>query len=265
MPGSVGLGWLLAVAGYSRALLFNGLGRYPAALEAALEAARYEDLAVLRWTLGELVEAAARAGADTVAAEARDRLAARTRVVDTNWARGAQALADALAGPAGSAEENYREAIERFAATRLGLQLARARLLYGEWLRRENRRADARAQLRIAHEAFTTIGADGFAERASRELAATGETVQADPGAREEFTPQEAQIMRLAVAGAYQSGDRRCAVPQSAYRRMASAQDFHQARHRLPPRAGLRPARQVTPGPSPGCHPGATVLLRPRS
>jgi DNA-binding CsgD family transcriptional regulator/tetratricopeptide (TPR) repeat protein len=197
-----GLGWLLAVAGYSRAVLFNGLGRYPAALEAALEAARYEDLAVLQWTLGELVEAAARAGADTVAAEARDRLAARTRVVDTNWARGAQALADALAGPAGPVEEYYREAIEQFAATRLGLQLARARLLYGEWLRRENRRADARMQLRIAHEAFTTIGADGFAERAGRELAATGETVRKRTlGVREEFTPQEAQIVRLAVAG----------------------------------------------------------------
>ncbi len=197
-----GLGWLLAVAGYSRAVLFNGLGRYPAALEAALDAARHEDPAVLQWTLGELVEAAVRAGAGTVATEARDRLAARTRVVDTNWARGAQALADALAVPAGPVEKHYREAIERFAATRFGLQTARARLLYGEWLRRENRRADARTQLRIAHEAFTTIGADGFAERAGRELAATGETVRKrTPGVREELTPQEAQIARLAVAG----------------------------------------------------------------
>ncbi|MEU8383492.1 AAA family ATPase [Streptosporangium sp. NPDC048865] len=197
-----GLGWLLAVAGYSRAVLFNGLGRYQAALEAALEAAGHEDLAVLQWTLGELVEAAARAGADSVATEARDRLAARTRVAGTNWARGAQALADALAGPAGSAEEHYREAVERFTATRLSLQTARARLLYGEWLRRENRRVDARTQLRMAHEAFTTIGADGFAERAGRELAATGETVRRrTPGVREELTPQEAQIVRLAVAG----------------------------------------------------------------
>ncbi|MFG2059462.1 BREX system ATP-binding domain-containing protein [Micromonospora sp. NPDC048930] len=197
-----GLGWLLAVAGYSRAVLFNGLGQYPAALEAALEAARYDDLAVLQWTLGELIEAAARAGAHTVAAEARDRLAARTRVVDTSWARGAQALADALAGPVGPVEEYYREAIEQFAATRLGLQLARARLLYGEWLRRENRRGDARDQLRAAHEAFTAMGAEGFAERAGRELAATGETVRKRaPGVREELTPQEAQIARLAVAG----------------------------------------------------------------
>ena len=197
-----GLGWLLAVAGYSRAVLFNGLGQYPAALEAALEAARYEDLAVLQWTLGELVEAAARAGADTVAAEARDRLAARTRVVDTSWARGAQAVADALAGPAGPVEEYYREAIEQFAATRLSLQLARARLLYGEWLRRENRRGDARDQLRAAHEAFIAMGAEGFAERAGRELAATGETVRKRTlGIRQELTSQEAQIARLAVAG----------------------------------------------------------------
>ncbi|MFF3439488.1 helix-turn-helix transcriptional regulator [Streptosporangium sp. NPDC002721] len=200
-----GLGWLLAVAGYSRAVLFNGLGQYRSALEAALEAAGHEDLAVLQWTLGELVEAAARSGEDSVAAEARDRLAARTSAVDTNWARGAQALADALTSPAGSAasvEEHYREAIDRLAATRLGLQTARARLLYGEWLRRENRRVDARTQLRIAHEAFTTIGADGFAERAGRELAATGETVRKRTlGVREELTPQEAQIVRLAVAG----------------------------------------------------------------
>ncbi|MEU7872885.1 AAA family ATPase [Dactylosporangium sp. NPDC049140] len=197
-----GLGWNLAVAGYSRAVLFNGLGQYPAALEAALEAARYEDLAVLQWALGELVEAAVRAGANSVAAEARDRLAARTSVVDTAWARGAQALADALTGPAESVEEHYRAAVEQFGATRLSLQTARARLLYGEWLRREGRRGDARDQLRAAHEAFTTMGAEGFAERAGRELAATGETVRKRAlGVREELTSQEAQIARLAVAG----------------------------------------------------------------
>ncbi|MFD0576795.1 helix-turn-helix transcriptional regulator [Dactylosporangium darangshiense] len=199
---SDGLGWNLAVAGYSRAVLFNGLGQYPAALEAALEAARYEDLAVVQWALGELVEAAVRAGADSVAAGARDRLAARTSVVDTAWARGAQALADALTGPAGSVEEHYRTAVEQFGATRLSLQTARARLLYGEWLRREGRRADARDQLRAAHQAFTTMGAEGFAERAGRELAATGETVRKRTlGVREELTSQEAQIARLAVAG----------------------------------------------------------------
>jgi DNA-binding CsgD family transcriptional regulator len=197
-----GLGWLHAVAGYSRALLYNGLGQYQAAMQAGLEAARYEDLAVVQWSLAELVEAAARAGDASVAAQARDRLAARTRVVDTSWARGAQAIADALAGPAGQAEEHYRTAIAEYSATRLGMQTARSRLLYGEWLRREGRRGDARDQLRAAHEAFTTTGAEAFAERAGRELAATGETVRKRTlGVREELTSQEAQIARLAVAG----------------------------------------------------------------
>jgi Response regulator containing a CheY-like receiver domain and an HTH DNA-binding domain len=125
------------------------------------------------------------------------------RVSSTRTGRAAPRLSrTALAGPAGPVEEYYREAIEQFAATRLGLQLARARLLYGEWLRRENRRGDARDQLRAAHEAFTAMGAEGFAERAGRELAATGETVRKRTlGVREEFTPQEAQIVRLAVAG----------------------------------------------------------------
>ncbi|WP_405433838.1 ATP-binding protein [Micromonospora sp. NBC_00617] len=199
---SHGLGWLHAVASYSRALLFNGLGRYAAALEAGLEGARYEDLAVVQRTLGELVEAAVRAGEHSVAVQARDRLVARTQVVDTSWARAAHALADALAGPPERAEEYYREAIEQFSATRLSMQTARARLLYGEWLRRKGRRGDARDQLRAAHEAFTTTGAEAFAERAARELAATGETVRKRTlGVRKELTPQEAQIARLAAAG----------------------------------------------------------------
>jgi DNA-binding CsgD family transcriptional regulator len=197
-----GEGRLLGLAGYAKAVLCNGLGRYPAALEAARQAAEYEDLAVYNWTLGELIEAAVRSGEPTVASQARERLAQRTAVAGTDWALGVQALADALAGPPGQAEENYREAIKRLSATRIGLPLARARLLYGEWLRREDRRGDARAQLRTAHDAFTTMGAEGFAERAGRELAATGETVRKrTPGAREEFTSQESQIARLAVSG----------------------------------------------------------------
>ncbi|GAA4567855.1 helix-turn-helix transcriptional regulator [Planotetraspora kaengkrachanensis] len=197
-----GEGRLLGMTGYARAALFNGLGRYPAALEAAGQAAEYEDLAVCNWALGELVEAAVRSGEQAVASQARERLAARTAAAGTDWARGVQALADALAGPPGQAEESYREAVERLSATRIRLSLARAHLLYGEWLRRENRRGDARVQLRTAHDAFTTMGAEGFAERAGRELAATGETVrQRTLGAREELTSQEAQIARLAVSG----------------------------------------------------------------
>ncbi|MCG5434809.1 helix-turn-helix domain-containing protein, partial [Micromonospora foliorum] len=197
-----GEGRLLGLAGYARAVLSNGLGQYPAALEAARQATEYEDLAVFNWTLGELVEAAVRVGDADVAAEARERLAQRVGASGTDWALGAGALADALAGPSGQAEDRYREAIERLAPGQLNLQLARARLLYGEWLRRENRRADARTQLRAAHGAFATMGAQAFAERASRELLATGETVRKRTvGVPVELTPQEAQIARLAVAG----------------------------------------------------------------
>jgi DNA-binding CsgD family transcriptional regulator len=195
-----GAGWLLGVTGYSRAVLHNGLGDYPAALAAAREATAHEDLAVCQWGLVELVEAAARSGDPTLAGQARDRLSARTRSIGTAWARGTQAVADALAGP--SAEDHFRTAVEQLGASRMTLQLARARLLYGEWLRRENRRGDARDQLRAAHEAFVRMGADGFAERAGRELTATGETVRKrTSGLREELTPQESQIARLAAAG----------------------------------------------------------------
>ncbi|MBM0276309.1 ATP-binding protein [Micromonospora tarensis] len=197
-----GEGRLLGLAGYARAVLSNGLGQYPAALEAARQATEYEDLAVFNWTLGELVEAAVRVGDADVAAEARERLAQRVGAAGTEWALGVGALADALAGPSGQAEERYREAIERLTPSQLTLQLARARLLYGEWLRRENRRADARTQLRAAHGAFATMGAEAFAERASRKLLATGETVRKRTvGVPVELTPQEAQIARLAVAG----------------------------------------------------------------
>ncbi|MBQ1020072.1 AAA family ATPase [Micromonospora sp. D93] len=197
-----GEGRLLGLAGYARAVLANGLGLYPAALDAARQATEYVDLAVFNWTLGELIEAAVRAGETEVAAEARERLAERTGAAGTDWALAVQALADALTGTSERAEDRYREAVERFTGGQFGLQLARARLLYGEWLRRENRRADARVQLRAAHEAFATIGAEGFAERASRELLATGETVRKRTlGQPVEFTPQEAQIARLAVAG----------------------------------------------------------------
>ncbi|HEX6340701.1 ATP-binding protein [Umezawaea sp.] len=199
---ALGEGWQLGVAGYARAVLATGLGHYPAAVRAARTAVEHADLAVAGWAWGELVEAAARTGETALAAEARDRLAERTRAAGTDWALGAQAVADALAGPADRAEDHYREAVERLDGERLGLPLARARLLYGEWLRRENRRADARAQLRAAHEAFAAMGAEGFAERASRELAATGETVRKRTvDESDEFTPQEAQIARLAAAG----------------------------------------------------------------
>ncbi|BAL87536.1 putative LuxR-family transcriptional regulator [Actinoplanes missouriensis 431] len=194
-----GAGWLLGVAEYSRAVLHNGLGNYPEALAAARVATEFDDFAVTQWALLEMVEAAARTGEEGLAAQARDRLAARTGAVSTPWARGTQALADALTS---GSEQHYRDAVDALAATRLTVQEARARLLYGEWLRRENRRGDARDQLRAAHETLTAIGADGFADRAGRELLATGETVRRRiAGVREELTAQETQIARLAAAG----------------------------------------------------------------
>ncbi len=185
---------LVAMANHARAILYNGLGQYSAAMDAARQVSG--DLGITQWALSELVEAAAHAAETAIAAEARDRLAERTSAAGTGWALGTQALADALVEPN---EERYREAIDRLD---LGLLAARARLLYGEWLRRENRRTDARAELRAAHELFTAAGAHGFADRAGRELAATGETVRARTGGgHEEFTPQEAQIAALAAAG----------------------------------------------------------------
>ncbi|MEU4428647.1 LuxR C-terminal-related transcriptional regulator, partial [Actinoplanes sp. NPDC024001] len=197
-----GQGWLLSVTGYSRAVLHNGLGNYPAALEAVRFAVEHDELAVRQRALSELVEAAGRTGDTAAAAQAREVLTELTRGVDTGWARGTRALADALAGPATQAGENYREAVDQLAGSRLVVPAARARLLYGEWLRRENRRGDAREQLRAAYDAFAAMGAEGFAERAGRELMATGETVRKRTlGVREELTAQEAQIARLAAAG----------------------------------------------------------------
>ncbi|MFI2486758.1 ATP-binding protein [Promicromonospora kroppenstedtii] len=197
-----GEGRWLGLAGYAGAVLHNGLGRYPAALAAARSAVAHDDLALTGWTLGELVEAAARTGDEAAAGEARERLTERTTAAGTCWALGAQALADALAGPADAAEDRYREAVELLGGTRLTVLAARARLLYGEWLRRENRRGDARDHLRAAHEVFARAGAEGFAGRSARELAATGETVRKRGAvAADALTAQEAQIARLAVAG----------------------------------------------------------------
>ncbi|MEV4352431.1 AAA family ATPase [Actinoplanes sp. NPDC049596] len=194
-----GQGRLLGLTAYAEAVLRNGLGQYGTALTAAREGAAYPDPAIYQWTLGELVEAAVRAGEPAVAAEARDRLATRTAAVGNGWARAAQALADALVEPS---DELFRAAVEGYGAAAMTVPQMRARLLYGEWLRRDNRRAEARVELRAAYEAFSTMGAEAFAERAGRELTATGETVRTRAvGAPVDLTAQEGQIARLAVAG----------------------------------------------------------------
>jgi DNA-binding CsgD family transcriptional regulator len=168
------------------------------AVRAAQRACEFEDLGFFGWGLAELVEAAARSGQLGLAGDAFERLAEMTGAAGSEWALGVQARSRALVS---GAEDSYREAIERLARTRVRAELARARLLYGEWLRREQRRVDAREQLRLAHALFVGFGAEAFAERARRELLATGETVRTRAQAREVLTPQEAQIARLAADG----------------------------------------------------------------
>jgi DNA-binding CsgD family transcriptional regulator len=185
--------------GWGSALLHNAAGRPDEALEAAQHACEYDDMIWYGWALAELVEAAVRAGRPDAAAAALARLSERTQASGTGWALGVEAVSRALVH---DDEAAYRESVEHLTGTRAALHLARSRLLYGEWLRRESRRTDAREQLRAAHGAFACIGAEAFAERARRELAATGETVRRrDPRARDVLTPQEAQVARLARDG----------------------------------------------------------------
>ena len=200
---SRGQGTGVSITHWATALLCNGLGRYDDALAAAQAAARHQDeLIVPRWGLAELVEAAARSGAPELASDALARLSDATRASGTDWALGIEARSRALLSEGDAAEQLYREAIERLARTRVRVELARAQLVYGEWLRREHRRVDAREYLRTAHEAFGRIGAEAFAERARRELSATGETVRRlTVETRDLLTPQEAQIARLAGNG----------------------------------------------------------------
>jgi len=194
-----GEGRAICMAELSRAVLYNGLGRYEDAMAAAQRACEYEDFGLFNWPLTELVEAAVRSGLLDVATAALERLEERTSVVATDWALGIQARSRALVSDGDAPDELYGEAIERLGRTRVAVQLARAQLLYGEWLRRENRRGDAREQLRTAHEMFDRIGAEAFAERARRELLATGETARRrTDDTRGALTPQEAQIAQLA-------------------------------------------------------------------
>ena len=197
-----GEGRIIGLVGYATALLYNGLGRYDAAFDAARRACEHEDLGFFGWSLAELVEAGARSGEPQAASDALDRLVERTAACDTDWARGIEARSRALLADDGDAEPLYREAIACLTRTRMAVHLARAHLVYGEWLRRQNRRVDARTHLRSAHERFGRMGAGAFAERARRELLATGETVrQRGVEARDQLTAQESQIARMAAAG----------------------------------------------------------------
>jgi DNA-binding CsgD family transcriptional regulator len=187
----------------ARVLLYNGLGRYEDALDVAqLASERDRDLAVATWILPELIEAAVRSGKPEHAADALWRLTETTRASGSDWALGIEARSQALLTDGEGVESLYLEAIERLARTRGAVWLARTHLVYGEWLRRERRRLDAREQLRTAHDMFTTMGLEAFSERAARELRATGESARKrSVEARGELTAQEKQIARLAQNG----------------------------------------------------------------
>ncbi len=193
----------ISVLDWSVAVLYNGLGRYEEACSAALRIADHpQDLAPSNWHMAELIEAAARAGTPERASGAHERLVRMARASGTEWALGIAARSSALLAGDERAEELYVEAIERLGRTRIRVELARAHLLYGEWLRRESRRTDAREQLRTAHGMLTDIGLAAFAGRAERELRATGEHVRKHTvETRDELTPQEAQVARLARDG----------------------------------------------------------------
>jgi len=193
----------LTAAAWATAVLNNGLSRYDEALTAAEQASDDPDeLGVAAWSLAELIEAAARTGALERASGALRRLSEATSAAGTDWALGIQARSRALLSGAEHAERLHLEAIERLGRTRIRAELARAHLLYGEWLRRQGRRRDAREQLRTAYQTLNTMGMAGFAERARKELAATGETARKRTLATvNELTAQEAQIAGLARNG----------------------------------------------------------------
>ena len=197
-----GEGAALTYTDYARAVLCNGHGDYRPAAEAAHAASAADEIVISPWALYELVEAAARSDQHDRARAAADQLSKLAAASGSNWARGAAARSRALVSGGRAAEEGYREAIELLGGTRMATHLARAQLVYGEWLRRENRRIDARAQLRSAFDALTSMGAEAFAERARRELQATGEKVRKrDDDTRADLTPQEEEIARLADEG----------------------------------------------------------------
>jgi DNA-binding CsgD family transcriptional regulator len=198
-----GEGFGLQNANWSEAVLSNGLGRYAEALAVAEPATEETRLPyITQLILPELIEAAVRSRRADLASEALGRLSAMTVIEGSDWAKGLEARSRALVSEGREAEQCYAEAVERLGRTPLRPELARARLLYGEWLRRENRRLDARHQLHAAYDLFTAIGAEAFAERARRELLATGEKVRKrEVDTYSQLTQQEEHIVRLARDG----------------------------------------------------------------
>ena len=200
-----GEGFAVFVTEHLSAVLYNGLGRYDAVTAALRREAfdpSYRDGYGAVGVMTELIEAAVRSGEPGLAERALGRLVEATHAAGTDWALGVEARSRALLSDGEAADALYREAIERLGRTRQRVQLARAHLVYGEWLRRQRRRADAREQLRTAFQQFTAMGTEGFAGRAERELSATGEHVrERSVETRDELTAQEARVARLAGDG----------------------------------------------------------------
>jgi DNA-binding CsgD family transcriptional regulator len=242
----------LTVIHWATAVLHNGLGHYEQALAAAQHAAEdSREVRLVPWGLVELIEAAARSGKPDLAADAHDRLSQKTAASGTDWALGVEARSRALLTEGDAAEPLYRQAIEALVRTRVRVELARAHLLYGEWLRRERRRLDAREQLHTAHKLFTEFGMEAFAERARVELEATGAHARKRTvDTRDDLTPQEAQISRLAADGAtnQEIAAQLFISPSTvdyhlrkAFRKLGVKSRHHLKQHLLQPDAGAEP------------------------
>jgi RNA polymerase sigma factor (sigma-70 family) len=193
----------LSILDWAESVLYNGLGRYEQARAAALRVAEHpHDLGTSNWGMAELIEAAVRAGTPELAAGARSRLAAVAKASGTDWALGIAARSEALFAEGREADNLFVEAVDRLGRSHTAIDLARAHLLYGEWLRRQRRRVDARAHLRSAYDVFSEVGMEAFAERARVELEATGEHARRRTvDTLDQLTPQEAQISRLVAEG----------------------------------------------------------------
>ena len=198
-----GEGLAVQYAHWTKAVLYNGIGRYEEALAAARRASDdTPELFISAWALAELIVASSRTGDERRATDALERLAETTSAADTDWGLGILARSRALLSDGDAADSSYREAIDRLSRSRVRPELARSHLYYGEWLRREHRRVDAREELRKAHEMLTAIGMVAFAERARQELLATGEHVRKrSVDTRDELTAQEGRIAQLAREG----------------------------------------------------------------
>ncbi len=197
-----GLSLMVDFCVYARSVLYNGLGRYDAACDAARRAFELHPVGYGPLVVSELAEAAARTGDAGLVRAALEWVSERARMTPTDWALGIEARVRALLSSGEAADNYYLDSIGHLARTRMRSEVARAHLLYGEWLRRQGRRTDARAQLRTAHEMLDTMGMEAFAERARRELLASGESVhQRVPGASSALTAQETLIARLARDG----------------------------------------------------------------